>query len=378
MNHRPPMPALSATALGIALCATTLVGCSLAHKGSVGGSDGEQLAEAEARDAALQAGLNDPDLMLFGVDPARQVVPFEQRPILALQPHTFAEVGKDFDPDVDRSGQRLVFASTRHSSRPNLYLQNVKGKAVTQLTDDPASDIQPRFSPDGKRIAFASDRAGQWDIYILDLEKRTTTKVTQNEAHEIGPSWSPDGKWLAYSRRSPNSPTWELWVVSLEDGTERYIGPGLMPRWSPDGTRLAFQRARQRDGMLFSIWTVQVKDGEPSWPTEIAAEPDAALIGPAWSPEGTMLAYCRVPAKGLSGGAAGVPARPSRADVWVIEADGSGRIQLAEGGANFGPCWSPDGRIFFSSDRDGRERIWSVRLIGPIKPKLAASTVSGE
>jgi len=296
---------------------------------------------------------------------------------MALQQHSFAELGRDFDPDVDPTGKFIVFASTRHSCKPNLYMKSISGRAVTQLTDDPASEIQPRFSPDGRRIAFASDRAGQWDIYILDLGRRTVTQVTSDEANELAPVWSPDGKCLAYSRLSPTANRWELWIVNLSDGSKRFIGEGLMPRWSPDGSRLAFQRPRRRDGMLFSIWVVSLNSGEPGWPTEIAAEPDAALVCPCWSPDGKMLAYCRVPVKQVAGVLPTGSTRPQRADIWIVSADGSGPVPLTDGGANFSPCWSRDGRIFFCSNRDGREAIWSVRLIQPAAGVLAADTSRG-
>ena len=319
----------------------------------------------------------DPDLMLFGAEPARQIDPGQPRPVVSLQQQTFTDVGRDFDPDVDSAGKQIVFASTRHGERPNLYLQSTKGKAVTQLTSDPASSIQPRFSPDGKKIAFASDRAGQWDIYVLDLETHATSQVTHNLATELAPSWSPDGKWLAYTRLSPAG-IWELWLVSMTGDGERCIGPGLLPRWSPDGAQLVFQRPRQRDGMLFGIWTVRMAGGEPSWPTEIAAEPDAALICPVWSPDGKQIAFCRVPVSGLANGAGGATFRPGRADIYVVDADGGNRIRLTDGGASFGPCWSAEGRLFFSTDRDGRERIWSLRVIGPAKPSLAAAAQMNE
>lgn len=340
-----------------------------------------------------QVAAGDPDLMLFGADPAGQIATEQVaagqtmaepiaaravRPSISIQQQTFAEVGRDFDPDLDATGKLVVFASTRHRAKPNLYVQSAKGRAVTQLTDDPSSAIQPRFSPDGKRVAFASDRGGKWGIYILDLEHRTTTQVTHSEDHELAPAWSPDGKWLAYSRLSSACGLWELWLASLEDGAERCIGQGLMPRFSPDGSHIAFQKSRERDGRLFSIWTVKLTNGEPSWPAEIAAEPDAALICPVWSPDGTKIAYCRVPAVGLAGNLNSGTARPGLADLYIVDADGAERIRLIDGGASFGPCWSSEGRIFFSADRDGRERIWSLRTSGPAKPNLASTAMSGQ
>lgn len=324
-----------------------------------------------------QVAAADPDLMLFGVDPGLQVAAPQARPTVSLQQQTFSEVGRDFDPDVDAAGKQVVFASTRHSAKPNLYLQATQGRAVTQLTNDPGSEIQPRFSPDGKKVAFASDRAGQWDVYVLDLGSRTTAQLTHNEDHELAPSWSPDGAWLAYCRLSAATGAWEMWLLSVVEGTERCIGPGLLPRFSPDGSQIAFQRSRERDGMLFSIWTVKLVNGEPGWPTEVAAAPDAALICPSWSPDGQRIAYCRVPAQGLAGGEAGLMGRPSQTDIYLVGVDGAEPVRLTDGGASFAPCFSSEGRLYFSADRDGRERIWSLKTAGPAKPNLA-STAMGE
>src|SRR5690606_713616 len=72
--------------------------------------------------------------------------------------HSFSDVGIDFDPDVDRAGRLIVFASTRHNVASDLYVKRVDGVTVTQLTNDTASDVQPAISPSGRQVAFASNR----------------------------------------------------------------------------------------------------------------------------------------------------------------------------------------------------------------------------
>ena len=86
-----------------------------------------------------------------------------------LRQITFTSEGADFDPDIDPTGTLLVYASTQHRATADLYLKRITGSALQQLTDDPANDVMPAFSPDGKRVAFASDRAGNWDIYLMDV-----------------------------------------------------------------------------------------------------------------------------------------------------------------------------------------------------------------
>lgn len=440
MTTRSLVPMRKSAVVGFMLLLVT--GCSTTPIASIPDQPAgpAHVAPLVSKGAVHQAAASDPDLLLFGTDPARQIVnnqaaqvpviPIQSkadtswtspaahvtptgehatstagfpagsvagdpvvrtvsevdeprndnslRACLPMQQQTFTELGRDFDPDIDATGKLVVYASTRHSRKPNLYMQAIKGRAVTQLTDDSASKIQPRFSPDGKKIAFASDREGQWDIYILDLDRRAVTQVTHSSDHELAPAWSPDGKWLAYSRLSSATGAWELWMASLEDGAERCIGTGLMPRFSPDGSRIAFQRPRQRDGRLFSIWTVQLNDGEPSWPTEVASEPGAALICPTWSPDGAKIAYCRVPVSSLSGSLGGATARPGLADIFIVSLEGADRERLTDGGASFSPCWSTEGRLYFSADRDGHERIWSLKTAGPAKPNLASTAMKND
>src|SRR4051794_33639859 len=85
-----------------------------------------------------------------------------------FQQHTFVDEGSDSDVSVDRTGKWLVFASTRHSENAEIYMQRVDGQSVTQLTSGVADNAFPCFSPDGKKVAFCSTRAGNWNIYEMD------------------------------------------------------------------------------------------------------------------------------------------------------------------------------------------------------------------
>ncbi len=274
---------------------------------------------------------------------------------------SFTTEGNDFDPDVDPSGKWLVYASTRHRETSDLYLKRIDGTAVTQLTSDPANEVMPNFSPDGRRVAFASDKAGNWDIYIIDIEGGQAVQVTNSPAHEIHPSWSPDGKRLVYSTLGQQSGQWELVVVDVDNpATRRFVGYGLFPSWSPVDNRIAFQRARERGTRWFSVWTIEIDDkGEARRPTEIAAASNAACITPGWSPDGKHVVFCTVVNPGE-----GDMSKPNQADVWVVSSDGRHRANLTQSRfANLQPVWGPDGSVFFVSDRAqlGVENVWALR-----------------
>ncbi|HEX7010115.1 MAG TPA: DPP IV N-terminal domain-containing protein [Phycisphaeraceae bacterium] len=273
---------------------------------------------------------------------------------------TFAPEGADFDPALDPTGKLLAFASTRHRLTSDIYLKRVGGTTITQLTNDSANDVMPAFSPDGSRIAFASDRAGNWDIYLMDIRGGQPIQLTSDPSQDLHPSFSPDGRRLVYCSYGGASGQWEMVVINLDEpGSKRFIGHGLFPTWSPVEDKILFQRARQRGTRWFSIWTVELVNGEAMPPTEIAASSNAAVITPEWGPNGQQIVFCTVINPGTD-----EQERPRQADVWVVNADGSGRACLTGGRfVNLQPTWAKDGTVYFVSNRSpqGQESIWAVR-----------------
>lgn len=311
----------------------------------------------------------DTGLHLFGRDPGLSDVAFEGQAATGLLQHTTQSDGADFDPDVDRAGKMLVFASTRNSHNSHLYLKAVDGATITQITDGAANDAQPQFDPTGTRIAFASDRGGQWDIWVVEANGRNPIQITNTPMPEMSPSWSPDGKKLVYCRIDPKENRNSLWVVELDNpGIKRLIGEGLFPAWSPSGDKIAYQRARARSSRYFSIWTLDIRGDEVLFPTEVAANPSGALIAPAWSPDGRQITFTMMDTHG-DVAAQGLPASRSvagRCDIGVVDLDGRGLQRLTEGRARyFAPAWSTDGRIYFSTHEEDNETIWSIK---PFKP----------
>lgn len=304
----------------------------------------------------------------------------ERRPVALagqanLQQHTFVTEGFDADVALDRTGRWMAFTSTRHSEHAEIYLQRVDGLSVVQLTNDISDEAGPAFSPDGRRLAFASNRSGSWDIYVMDIDGRNIVQVTSGAMQDLHPTWSPDGSMLCYSSLGSRSGQWELWTVDLGTLEKRMIGFGLYPSWSPDErvNRIAFQRARQRGSRWFSLWTLDLVDGEARRMTEVAVSTNAAIVKPTWSPDGRQLAFSTVvePADAADGNTGG------QQDIWVINADGSGRRRLTDGVAsNLMPAWSVTNRVYFVSDRSGNEAIWSVRMDST--PSKVASTVTDE
>jgi len=274
---------------------------------------------------------------------------------------SFTEEGADFDVTLDPTGEYLIYSSTRHRQTSDIYRQRIDGSAITQLTDDSSNDVMPALSPDGKTIAFASDRSGNWDLYLMSADGGPAVQLTSDRTHDIHPSFSPDGRHIVYCSLGERSGQWQLVTIDVDNPTtKRYIGHGLFPQWSPTGDTILYQRARERGTRWFSVWTVELDDrGEAGSPTEIVWSADFACITPSWSPNGNAVVFCTV----MNPDADTQGDRPAESDVWIARADGSGRTRMTGGRfANLQPVWSGDNAIYFVSNRatEGVENIWAL------------------
>ena len=232
---------------------------------------------------------------------------------------------------------------------------------MTVLTDGSSDDAQPTFSPDGKRIAFCSNRSGNWHLYAMDLDGRSLSQLTDGAGDDLHPSFSPDGSRLVYCSKIGAEGIWELCTIDLRNGQKTRLVAGLFPVWSPDKSvdRIAFQKTHSRSSKWFSIWTLDVVEGKASRITEVTLSDNAALVTPCWSADGRALAFAAI-IESETPAAAGVKQAP-RQDIWIINADGKERRRVTDGSAtNVSPCWAGDGRLYFISDRSGHDCVWSI------------------
>ncbi len=279
---------------------------------------------------------------------------------------TYASEGADFDPCVSRDGKYIAYASTQHRPTSDIYVKGVNGRTVTQLTSDPANDVMPCFSPDGGRIAFCSNRNGNWDIFVMSTGGGQALQLSSDPSHELHPTWSPDGKKIAFCRLGETSGRWEMWVMDVSGtGASEFIGYGMFPQWCPmartgmDGRdRILFQRSRERGDHAFSVWTIDYRPGDASSPTEIASAQGQALINAAWAPDGERIVYATIP---NPNDIAQASDKMPQSTLWMTGVDGTQKVLLTSGPfMNLMPSWCADGRIYFVSDRTGVPNIWSI------------------
>ena len=180
--------------------------------------------------------------------------------------------------DFSRDGQRVTYTSFPEGI---LWRSSVDGTDREQLTFPPTRAFEPRWSPDGKWIAFmASGPDGPWKIRLVSAEGGPSRELLTEQAPEFDPTWSPDGNSLAFGRPvwgvesgAPRPPTIYLFDLRTNQASTVPGSEGLYsPRWSPDGRYVAALSADSRTLMLFAFatqeWTELVRGdfiGFPRW-----------------------------------------------------------------------------------------------------------------
>jgi Tol biopolymer transport system component len=236
------------------------------------------------------------------------------------------------------AGGRIAFMST-HDGNPEIYAVYPDGRGLTRLTYSDSGDIAPAWSPDGTRIAFGCGigpetdggfrTVGPSDICVMDADGRRLVRLTNDLVSDGEPAWSPDGGRIAFRRAA------DIYTMK-PDGTEitrlTTDAAASEPGWSPDGTQIVFTSRRDLgpDGIANpEIYLMNADGTEALNLTQDLATEDGH---PAWSPDGTRIAYDSYPS---TGGAIAV---------WLMDVDGSNKVWLPPAPGNDSePAWSPDG-----------------------------------
>lgn len=237
---------------------------------------------------------------------------------------------------------RIAFASNRDGDF-EIYVLDMASGVIAQLTDNDHSDRQPTWSPDGERIVFVSDRFGDDDLFVMNADGSGQVQLTTSTAMDHSPAWSPDGRTIIFARETVSGsdllafPTACLSEPGACEKALTTITSGrydLHPTWSPDGSRIAFA-ASDFPGLPAAIALID-PDGQNYYPLAGTGTSD---ITPAWSPDGERIAFVSF-ARGDN-------------DLFVMTPAGEGVTQLTVSTANdVEPAWSPDGRcLIFASDR---------------------------
>jgi TolB protein len=168
-------------------------------------------------------------------------------------PNKAFEESPRWSPD----GKSIAWVSTRDGNQ-EIYTADADGKNLNRLTNEVAMDNCPAWSPDGKKIAFCSGRSGNYEIHVMDADGKNVKRLTDHPAIDYWPVWSPDGKRIAFtSNRDGN---YEIYVMNA-DGSglrnlTRHKAQDNYATWSPDGKKIAF--ISNRDGG-HDVYVMEVK-----------------------------------------------------------------------------------------------------------------------
>jgi Tol biopolymer transport system component len=150
-----------------------------------------------------------------------------------------------YDPAWSPDGRLIAFVSERDGNA-ELYVMNADGTNPRRLTDHTAVDRDPAWSPDGTRIAFSSERDGNAEIYLMGTDGTGLARITASPAPDGHPAWSPDGNRIAFAHGDCIHYTGVsgcsqavILVTSPTGSAATEVGAGDAPSWSPDGFKLA-------------------------------------------------------------------------------------------------------------------------------------------
>ena len=317
------------------------------------------------------------------------------------------------DPQISPDGSKLVFVRNfsdimKDRKRSNLWIVNFDGSDLRPLTSGPDNEFSPRWSPDGKRLLYASTSEGSVQIHLRWMDGGQAARVTRVQKTPAGMKWSPDGQWIAFSMAvpdetkpfvelpaKPEGAEWakpakvirkmnyradgegyleeahaQLFIVPAEGGTPRQLTRGAFDHggplaWSPDGKAIIFSANRREDAdyqpLNSEIYELTVADGNVKQLTDRNG-PDQS---PALSPDGKTIAYL------------GFDDREQGYQVtrlYVMNRDGSGSRVLS---GNLDrdvtePVWSKDGSgLFFHYDEQGNTKVAFIALDGKVQDLAA-------
>ena len=265
----------------------------------------------------------------------------------------------------DLSGTIAFQSDVRTTANPNgrakIYTIDLASGRVTALTrEGDWHDEQPRWSPDGRRIAFKSSRGGSFNLYVMDADGSNVRRLTDHGGNDYDPSWLPDGESLVFaSDRDRGAGRYDLYRLRLGDGsvqrlTTFFQGYAFMPSVSPDGNWVAFVATTfpTPDGWANQVHVLELATGQ-TWPF------DTTALGcwPNWSPDGGSISH--------------VSLINEPSVIQTINSFGEAPEPLAgeAGRWHYYPDWSPDNRLLAvaTSPEHHQGENWDLAILDPTR-----------
>jgi Tol biopolymer transport system component len=246
---------------------------------------------------------------------------------------------------VPGANGRIAFDSD-HDGASDIYTVESDGSGVQRLTTANAFEDDPSWSPDGTRIAYIR---GQ-EIWVMNADGSGQHRITRMKPDLRDPAWSPDGRSIMFATEGNRE---DIWAVAPDGSDPLRItstrGPGeFQPSWAPDGSRIAYVRVRNES------YKVVTANPDGSAKQVLLAKVRNTQLGPNWSPDGRQIVYYS-----------------EDGDVFVVNADGSGRRRAAFGSS---AAFSPDGQFLALSVQNlegTRGTIFKKDLANAVRTKVS-------
>ena len=275
-------------------------------------------------------------------------------PLLQVEPSELITI-----PHILRTPIISSFALAPDGKRIALHISVLGTEAIWLLPGDGSAgaaipttkgtaDRDPAWSPDGRNLAFASNRNRGWRLYVADEKGANARLLVRQENEAKQPRWSPDGAAIAYLSRAEGETGWDLWITPADGRTDpkqltQVTDDEEDPRWSPDGERIALSLGGGRHRSR-RIGIVNVRSGEISEPLVEDWKSDS--FGVRWSPDGRRIAF--------------VSDKHGQKSVYFLSLQGGAPERLLTSTHELTePEFSPDGRFLaYLENQDGDTKLW--------------------
>jgi len=306
--------------------------------------------------------------VMQGFGPLMQEHKFSEAEALVDQALKLAAEAAPADQKVPSGDAAIIAYGARDADgRQQIFIVKPDGTGKKRLTEEGKQNFFPAWSPNGRKLAFASDRSSTLQIWTMNVDGSRPRQLT-TEGENIVPTWSPDGKRLAFG--SKRTGHFEIWAMDSDGKNQKQLTStdaavwNNAAAWSPDGRRIAFSSTRNGH---YAIWVMDPDGGNLTQLTTPYGDRYPDSNAPAWSPDGTKIAFW-----------SGLEHRYG--NIWVMDADGTHRKQLTDQPTGINcdePEWSADGtKIMFASNRPGSEGIgnWIMDADGNNQRVLVVNT----
>jgi len=262
---------------------------------------------------------------------------------------------QEFTGEPGVAGSSIAFVSDK-TGRKEIYIADVFGRHVRQITRHRHLCVSPRFTADGKKLAYTSYHRGNQDLYLTDLDQNKKTRtLSRRRGMNLAPAFSPDNRTAVVTLSKDGNP--DLYLIDMEGNIIRRLtkraGINVSPSFSPDGGAICFVSDRSGSPQVYimNLQTMQVQrltfKGKEN-------------VEPSWSPRGDKIVYThRV---------------EGRYHIYTVPVSGGAPARVTSGsGSCEAPTWSPDGRLIaFSRELNGKMEIYIVQANGEgMRPMFA-------